>query len=732
MVGTLRMRLQLTQDPPFFALCTLTFLGQPEVDLSCVPLTKRGLNVMDLPLVSGFVQSSVDAAMAEYVAPKSLTLDLKDMIVGDDFKKDTAARGVLVITIKRAWDFKEADGALGGLIKGSSDSYVAVGWTKFGKPVWSTRVIESDMHPIWNETTFIPVGHDEVNADERLKVQLWDSDRATADDELGTIELGLKELMRSSATKGKTSNRKDGLKGMKRGEKMPGTLEWSVGYFAKVGILPGQLQQQTEDKQVRGIDQLKQKVSDSAVKKLRESTGKNESGEIDQQKAQDLHATTTRMIASAPPSEDYPSGILSILVHQIADLELEKLNKTNDDNNSHDEEAQEGDDLPSSYCHVILNHTKIFRTRTKPKNAQPFFNAGTERFLRDWRTAEIMVSVRDARLHENDPILGIVVLPLKELFENHSQVNNRYPIFGGIGYGRIRISLMFRSVQLQLPRELRGWDYGTLQITSNIRSRGLSQEYTCLRLKVRTNVGKEKMRSVKGGWKGQKDRDMHLAVRKRYCSSLVIEFRKTNIGLDKTLAFAVIWLQDIPDEEDKTVVATVWRNDDNLKRAESCCDSELGQKLGSLEVPLKFWPGLSGYHKVLASKDENIRDLIEVLDCANEDKEAKTAADADTDESSGSDSGEDKPDESDEPALNEPPTIKANEHQQEQEHRGPIEQIKDYAAHKDEYHQRHRKLMQWKTPRTMKWMKTKLHNSGTHVTDRFGSKEREPGIETEQ
>ncbi|KAK5276691.1 hypothetical protein LTR16_010815, partial [Cryomyces antarcticus] len=63
LVSTIRLRLQLTPDPPFFALCTLTFLGQPKVDLSCVPLVKRGLNIMDLPLISNFVQSAVDAAM---------------------------------------------------------------------------------------------------------------------------------------------------------------------------------------------------------------------------------------------------------------------------------------------------------------------------------------------------------------------------------------------------------------------------------------------------------------------------------------------------------------------------------------------------------------------------------------------------------------------------------------------------------------------------------------------
>lgn len=132
----MRMRLQLCPDPPFFSLCTLTLLGQPKAEMSCVPLAKKGLNIMDFPLISSFVQSSIDAALSEYVAPKSLTLDLKDMLVGDDFKKDTNTRGVVMVTIKRGIDFKEGDPGIGPLKKGSSDAYVAVGWAKFGKPVW--------------------------------------------------------------------------------------------------------------------------------------------------------------------------------------------------------------------------------------------------------------------------------------------------------------------------------------------------------------------------------------------------------------------------------------------------------------------------------------------------------------------------------------------------------------------------------------------------------------------
>jgi Ca2+-dependent lipid-binding protein len=283
----MRLRLQLTPDPPFFSLCTLTFLGQPKVDIACVPLVKKGPNLMDLPLISHFVQSSVNAAMAEYVAPKSLTLDLKDMMMGDDFKKDTNARGVIIVTIKHAFDFKEGDASWGPLKKGSADPYVAVGWAKFGKPLWSTRVLQKNMEPHWEETCYVLVSPEEVDVDERLRLQLFDSDRTSADDDLGRIEIDLKQLMTDKATNGRMEDRKDGFKSLKKGDSMPGKLSWSVGYFSKTRITAEQLTAQEEDPNIKTLDQLKEKVYKESEKKLREA-GTDEKDEVEQQKVQDL------------------------------------------------------------------------------------------------------------------------------------------------------------------------------------------------------------------------------------------------------------------------------------------------------------------------------------------------------------------------------------------------------------------------------------------------------------
>ncbi|KAF2003417.1 hypothetical protein P154DRAFT_86264 [Amniculicola lignicola CBS 123094] len=733
-VGVMRLRLQLTPDPPFFSLCTLTFLGQPKVDLACVPLIKQGPNLMDLPLISKFVQSSVDAAMAEYVAPKSLTLDLKDMLVGDDFKKDTNARGVLVVTIKRAFDFKEGDAGFGPLKKGSADPYVTVGWAKFGKPLWSTRILQNNMEPVWEETCFILVGPDELNVDEKLRVQVWDSDRTSADDDLGRIELDVKGIMSSKDTNGKIHDREDGFKSLKAGEGMPGKLQWSVGYFSKTRITEDQLAAQEEDPDIRNIEQLKEKVSNEAESKLREAS-KDESNEIEQQKAQDFKTRQDQLLVASPPPQQYPSGILSIQIHQITGLELEILNKNkNKKNENADDEEEEGDDLPSSYCTIILNHQKVFKTRTKPKNSKPFFNAGCERFIRDYRNTEVHISVRDARIHEDDPLLGIIYLPLDKLLKSRSQIDATYPISGGIGYGRARISIVFRSVQLQAPPRMLGWDYGTLDVNPIVRGINVPHDMQSMRMKIRSNLARGKLyrsddQSGENGaktevlWKTKKGSSLRLPVKKRYSSPLIIEFRKDSALRDRTPGFCILWLKDIPDNSEQTVKLPIWNGD--LDRASNNVLETCGDKIGEVEIKLTFWSGLSGYHQPLAKKDTNLSDVIEVLDTCHDNDEMDWDDGTSSDTSSSSD-------DSDSDFI--PSFIKGKSDKKDTSSsldsdgkRGTIDQIKEYKQQSKQLHRKNRGMMQWKGPRTLAWVKHLAERGENKVEGLFRHGDRSGG-----
>lgn len=101
----------------------------------------------------------------------------------------------------------------------------------------------------------------------------------------------------------------------------------------------------------------------------------------------------------------------------------------------------ENPDPPSAYVEVHLNDRLVYRTRTKQLTPLPYFNAVSERFLRDWRMAKITFVVRDERNREHgecesqsldpetysrrvfpDPILGIATIRLADVFSDRSNL----------------------------------------------------------------------------------------------------------------------------------------------------------------------------------------------------------------------------------------------------------------------------------------------------------------------
>lgn len=197
---------------------------------------------------------------------------------------------------------------------------------------------------------------------------------------------------------------------------------------------------------------------------------------------------------SIPPNPDYPSGILSIIVHTASSLERKNLkgaggrHREGQTGQSTGEPDEEGDASPSAYAEVILNDELLYKTRTKQFTTMPIFEAGLERFIRNWKNSVIRVVFRDARLREYDPILGVVTLKLDETLTVSSQVTKSYSLQGGVGFGRASISVLFRSVEAKLQPSLLGrfsnrvivnaitnktyipgWATATAEITSDVR-----------------------------------------------------------------------------------------------------------------------------------------------------------------------------------------------------------------------------------------------------------------------
>lgn len=499
------------------------------------------------------------------------------------------------------------------------------------------------------------------------------------------------------------------------------------------------------------------------------------------------------MIVSAPPSSEFVSGILSIQIHNLTGLQIRKLQKEdNGEEGDEDDEAEQADDMPSSYCTILINHKKIFNTRTKPKNSKPFFNAGTERFIRDWRGTEVIVSVRDAREREDDPLVGLVYLPLSRIFKERSQVIDLYSLVGGIGYGKARISLVWRSVGLKLPPHISGWDYGTLQIRGPVKPKeGFDHALTTNRIKIRTNTGRVKLYPTDGGWKGKGRKgsdELFLAVRKRYSSAMVVEFRRSKIGPDQTSAFAVLWLHELKDEEDEIKCLKVWKgNKESFRKAQTCCEfdgsGEKAELLGEVEVPVRFWRGLSGYHKSFAaqSKNKDMRSVMECLDTITDeglgsDSEDSNSEDSLSDEVDDEDEDETRrkklrmhtnddstpPSSDDEDGGASGPSSSSNlsisdfkkvknifrnpvdgvtqaattvlapgHNDSEDGARGLQGQMRDYKDHHKQLHRKHRGVMQWRAAREANHLGGKLTRLKGNISGIFHHDEKDIGIETE-
>lgn len=120
-------------------------------------------------------------------------IDLRSILQGDDVTKEVHALGVLWIRIHRAVGLSKQDKR--GSKHGGSDPYINLSFSKYGKPMYCTRVITDDLHPIWEETTALLVTPELIKADENLSVELWDSDRHSADDVVGKVELSMQKLI---------------------------------------------------------------------------------------------------------------------------------------------------------------------------------------------------------------------------------------------------------------------------------------------------------------------------------------------------------------------------------------------------------------------------------------------------------------------------------------------------------------------------------------------------------
>jgi len=181
--------------------------------------------------------------------------------------------------------------------------------------------------------------------------------------------------------------------------------------------------------------------------------------------------------------------------------------------------------------------------------------------LRDWRSGIVTVTVHDQRMHQHDPILGVVPLKISDVLQTSSQVTRWYPLDGGIGFGRIRISMLFQTVETRLAPQQLGWDVGTFEFMSD---KILATDYTSYaKLKMRTGgssgkIPRKQCRKTDEGdgvyWnlaKEDRKNNVRLPVKYRYQSAIIFEFHTA--GKRDADAYAVVWLHYLEDNKEENI-----------------------------------------------------------------------------------------------------------------------------------------------------------------------------------
>ncbi|RDW56364.1 C2-containing protein [Coleophoma crateriformis] len=582
-VATVRIRLQMHADLPFLKNVTFALTENPKVNAAVSFGASWAFDLLNLPVLDGIIESQLNNAAAQFVQPKSMSLDMTVYVGGSDQKIDTDAIGVIFVKIHRARNLAKQDSRGPG-----ADPYLTIAFSKYEKPMYATRIIKGDRNPVWEETAIVMIRAEHVKRDENVLLRLWDSDTTGSDDVSGVCEFPLQELILQA---NKMQKREDQLQGDVSGTDAEGILEWEIGYFPRAEYQKA-LRTDADDPKDRHGE-------------------KAEVAETD--KTQDARNTV--------PDPNLPSGILGLTIHQAINIQVENTNnksmghvqvqKQNDDGeDAAEQEEVSVDYIPSLYATADINDELVYRTRVKSITNQPTFNSSTETYVRDWRLATLTLSVWDTQKHSDDCLVGVVSLKMSEIFHESSSVVKFYDLKGGAGTGRIRISMIFRSMRMKLEESLLGYSVGSFVFTSPITCTGSMNTST---LRLRTS-GSQRLiknggsKSETGGytWVLEKSKTI-LPVHFRYLSPVVFEFvgsglseRLSSTPLGKSKHYAVLWLFRLIDNQTSTFTLPIYKtnNPDRLTQnvVSESDDTMTLERVGEVTFTGKFKAGIDEAH----------------------------------------------------------------------------------------------------------------------------------------
>jgi len=232
--------------------------------------------------------------------------------------------------------------------------------------------------------------------------------------------------------------------------------------------------------------------------------------------------------------------------------------------------------------------------------------------------------------------LGSINIKLSEVLRTSSQNTAIYALDGGMGYGRIMISVLFRSVDLRLPKNMLGWDLGSFEVLGNeVQVENDTNSYLSgTRITLHTDVGKQSisrrwieknergtcwnLKSVTEGKTALQKHRILIPVRRRYQSPVKLEFfNKSN---RKAIAYAVYWLCDIVDNVETVLTLPVYKTPMPKQMTQNYIsdiqrDELKADRVGTICLRVRFKMGMDDSHKQWLKTNDD-RESYESWQCS--------------------------------------------------------------------------------------------------------------------
>ncbi|ORY07468.1 hypothetical protein K493DRAFT_101449 [Basidiobolus meristosporus CBS 931.73] len=630
--GKVKFDVRTMSNAPFLQEGMFAFVSMPAIECAVRPLVQH-FNLMKVPIFKGYIEDAIKATLAEMTQPKSLTLDLESFLTGDDVIHDTKSVGVIRVDIYEGENLSDLD--LGDLDR------VFLTLSMVNDPrnsVQHTRVLSDNINPVWNETMVMLVTEDDIENENEIQISVRDQSKVGVVNKMvGIIRKKVTDLIDPNLFEEQLIC--DGWEyfdeqaqvigeGVSRGKvsmNLP-RVRYRMVYHPKYPrekLLesddnPCDSEQPNNQAEVGKSDgspmgdaSNPEAITDEVVYpldiKAKDTQDIDETAWVSRDPVQEDQNFAA--MNSKPGKFDHTPGILCVQVHQAIDVEISDPSFT-DQEHPYDHTIP-----PNPYANIFVNDTKVYQTRTKMHSTAPYWNVSTEQFINDFDNATVRVTVKNERNLEHDPVLGMVLVRLSEVTQKSSMQRKQhtqwFPLKGGIGFGKIRISFLFKPVLLTLPRELCGFEVGTLEVR-RIRLYGLTEQFSNQKMHkigchLQLNLAPvcaEKISEptlVTEDTITYADLSLRFPVHHRYQSAILVRFDKRTLKLSNIFSATQIWLRRLVDWEWTCLEAPINKFRDEqegmnmyLEEEQAVEDEEI---YGHMSMEMRFVPGISSAHE---------------------------------------------------------------------------------------------------------------------------------------